>query len=487
MIANQRTLLFFCAECLQAYTWSKGYLLHAQNFTHDALGHQQFSRFLERHAQPVLILVDVIAEDFRHEHLPRLARHHRTALAHRKLAQFYPHTTFRQSRWTRQINNGQHEHSLLLSALNDPVQFTPWLDVLRTQRIPLIGIQSVPHLSTQLVKKYPNGHFLLLSWSKCSGLRQSYFINGNLHFSRLIPPINSRVFSSAIEHEIPRLLHYLGSQNLPPSDTPLQVVVMGHTDERTTLQSTITPSPALTVSFLDVQNLATTLNAKKIYVDSDATPIFLQLLACSPLGNQYADADQLHIYRLWQLRFVVFLLAGMVILLTVVGMSYQFSLASKTERTAEELNAQTDKLTQTSAALKLLFPADSVPGDDMQKAVLMSQKLTRLSPSPIHFLMEFSHVLDEFPRIRLTGLRWKMQEDSVAFIDVDGELIEFNDDYRAKLNYLSDFQHALTTRAYTVTPQLLPLDVTPNGQLSDEIYAQHSPKFALNLQWKAAP
>ncbi|MFM2397124.1 MAG: hypothetical protein RLZZ144_374 [Pseudomonadota bacterium] len=490
MNLNHRTLLFFCADQLQAHAWSNGYLLHLQDFTHDALGHQQFAKFLVQHSQPILILVDVIEEDFRHEHLPRLNRRHRAAFSHRKLEQYYPHTIFRQSQWTRHTRDGRSEHALLLSALNQPAKLTPWLEILRAHHHPLIAIQSVPHLGAELIKSLSKSHLLLLSWNRTSGLRQSFYIDGQLHVSRLIPLTGNLTFSEAINVEMPRMLHYLSSQNLPPAGINLQVTIICHAEDQASLKLSLTAMPELPFEFLDLQSLGSALPTKKTYLDSDATPLFLQTLASQALRQHYAPAHHTRIYRLWKMRLTMLIASGFLLLLSATGMAYQFLQARAAQQSATKLDTQSIALTQKASALKLLFPANVVPGDDMQKAVLMSQQLSQISPAPLTVLAGLSHLLEDYPRIKLRSLSWKnaaasatLPQGSTHLITLEGELLDFADDYRATLNYLTDFQQALSANGYRINAQSPPIDVSASGQLSDIIFAQRSTKFTLELSW----
>jgi len=458
-------------------------------------GPSAICKFLQQHPQAVLLLADIIEEDFRHEHLPFLSRRHRVAFAQRKFEQLYPHTTFRQSRWTRLINTGRREHALLLSALNKPERLTPWLAILHAQQVPLIGIQSVAHLGATLLTSIAEPYVLLLSWNKLSGLRQSFYIDGRLHFSRLIPRSGTTSFSMAIEREMPRLLQYLSSQNLPAAGAPLHVAIICHPADQPAVKLAVSNISGLIIHFLNLQNLAQALNAKQIYDDSDATPLYLQALASTPLGKHYATASHTHIYRLWQIRLALFLLAGTLILLFGGGSVYQYLQERAAYQSAVALNTQSLKLTQTLDALKLLFSADLVPGHDMQAAVLLSQKLAQLAPPPLTYLAGLSHVLNDYPNIRLTTLNWQNFSEELPLpaapeqlITLEGELLDFDHDYRRALDYLSEFQRALTSAGYLVSPQLLPLDITPSGQLSsDVIYAQHSSQFTLKLVWRGMP
>jgi len=182
-----RTLLFLSADSFHASIWQAGKLSSPQSFSNDSNGRENFSAFLKHHREPAYMLVDVIEEDFRLETVPHLSGSARKNLLLRKFEQFYRGTPFRQALQLQRQAEGRRDDEMLFSALTNPQRISPWLDTLLANRVPLIGIYSLPNISTPLLKGIPSDHVLLLSWEKDAGLRQTYFNNKRLHFSRLIP------------------------------------------------------------------------------------------------------------------------------------------------------------------------------------------------------------------------------------------------------------------------------------------------------------
>jgi hypothetical protein len=70
----------------------------------------------------------------------------------------------------------------------------------------------------------------------------------------------------------------------------------------------------------------------------------------------------------------------------------------------------------------------------------------------------------------------------VQLIILKGRLQGFGHDYRAALGHLDRFQHDLEKQGYLVTPVSKPLDISPDGSLSDQRDArQESLTFELAL------
>src|SRR5512135_1918077 len=273
-----RTLLFLSADSFYATIWSGGKLGELKYFSNDANGREDFANFLKQHRHPAYMLVDVIEEDFRMETVPHLSGSARKDLLARKFEQYYRNTPFRQATLLQRQAEGRRDDEMLFSALTNPQRISPWLDTLLAHKIPLVGIYSLPNISTPLIRNLATDHVLLLSWEKNAGLRQTYFNSKRLHFSRLIPIGESSTFTESVVAETPRTQQYLKSLSLPPPGEILDVYIICNSADRLTLQSSLEASNELRYTYLDLQNLGKRFKAKDDYVGSDATPLLLHLL-----------------------------------------------------------------------------------------------------------------------------------------------------------------------------------------------------------------
>ena len=74
----------------------------------------------------------------------------------RKFEQFYRNTPFRQATLLHRQEEGRRDDEMLFSALTNPQRISPWLDALLANHIPLVGIYSIPNISTPLLRNIPS-------------------------------------------------------------------------------------------------------------------------------------------------------------------------------------------------------------------------------------------------------------------------------------------------------------------------------------------
>jgi hypothetical protein len=487
------TILFLSAEAFHATIWHGGKLGVPQYFSNDANGREYFSAFLKRHRNPAYMLVDVIEEDFRLETVPHLSGSARANLLERKFEQFYRGTPFRQATLLRRQEEGRRDDDMLFSALTNPQRISPWLDALLANQIPLVGIYSLPNISTPLLKDIASDHVLLLSWEKDAGLRQTYFNKKSLHFSRLIPINIGDTFSNSVATETPRTQQYLKSLSLPPPGEVLDVYIICHTMDRYDLQSKLEGNSELRYTYLDIHELAKRVKSKDNFADSDATPLFLHLLASKPPNSHYANSTHTHFYLLWKLRYFLFAIAGLIIVLSTLWSGMAFWQGREYVADTDPLNMQTGHINQKMQEIQRGFANTTVPAADMKTAVLLARKLNKYAPPAEEILQGLTHVLDKFTEIIVDKLAWQASAADAApsaypaqVITLEGRLAGFGGDYRRTFDYLNRFQQALTQQGYTVVAQKLPLDISSKGSISGDVRKTEGDPalFTLKIIWR---
>ena len=488
-----RTLLFLSADSFLACSWHANKISDAQTFSNDSNGREGFARFLENHRQPAYLLVDVIEEDFRLENVPHLIGHARKQLLARKFEQYYRTTPFRQARLLHRQQEGRRDDEMLFSALTNPARISPWLDTLHARHIPLVGIYSLPNICTALLDALGSDHVLLLSWEKNAGLRQTYFHNKRLHFSRLIPINTDNSFSTSVATETPRTQQYLKSLSLPPPGEALDAYVICHADDRLALESSLISDSELHYAYLDIQALGQRFKAKNDYPDSDATALFLHLLAARPPASHYANSEHTHFHLLYKFRRVLYGLAAATALASLLWSSSAFWEGNANSTETEPIARLTERLQRQAQQVHHSFTYSGVPATDMKTAVLLTRKLDQYSPPPEKILQPLTMVLNRYTQIKIDKLAWQTSTaDSAAsgspaqVITLDGTLQEFGSDYRKALGYLEHFQQALVQQGYTVSVLKLPLDISSQGSISDggEQDADAPALFSLKIIWR---
>ncbi len=486
-----RTLLFLSADTFQAYQWKGARLSEAGSFSNDADGRTRFTAFLEQNRDPAYLLTDIIEEDFHLENVPHLIGPARRDLLERKFEQYYRSTPFRQATLVQRLSEGRRDDEFLFSALTNPQRISPWLETLLANHIPVVGLYSVPIISAPLLQHVASEHVLLLTWEKSAGLRQTYFNNRRLHFSRLIPITSDTSFAQAVANETPRTQQYLRSLSLPPPGEVLDVHIICHAADRAELQTRLANESDLRYTYLDIVEFAKQRKCRYEFADSDATPLFLHQLATRAPSAHYASAGHTHFYLLWQLRRVLFGLAAATMLAGLTWSALSFLQGREFGTDTEDLQMQTAQLHRQTQQVQSSFAGTSVPAADMKTAVLLARSLSNYAPPPKEVLEELSLVLEKFPRIKVNKLAWQASAADAApspypaqVITFDGELIEFGNEHRQALAYLERFQKALVQGGYVVTTQTQPLDVSSKGSISGSGTGGKPAQFTLKIIWR---
>lgn len=493
---SRKTLFFLCTDNFHARLWKNGVLSKPYYFTHSAQGLEYFSEFIKHQRDPAYLLLDLIEEDFRQETVPHLtgANHH--ALVQRKFDQYYRNTPFRLSHLQKRQTEGRRDDELLFSALTNPARITAWLDLLLLHQTPLVGIYSLPHVSIALINEIDSDHLLLLSWEKNTGLRQSYFLNKRLLFSRLTPINPNTTFATAITTETARTQQYLHSLSLTAPEQLLDVRIICHASDRAQLDAQLSNNHTMQYAYLDMQQLGKHIKSKNTFTDSDATPLFLHLLATQPPNASYATSGHTHYYRLWQAQRGLFVLAAAGVLACIVWCALTFTQGYNISAETEGLKSQLDSIMRDTQKTAQSLPnstrtsnGNSVTASDMKSAVTLLRKFQAASATPEQILKGLSFTLDKFTRIHTKDLSWQMNPTGnlpEQVITFNGELADFGNHHRSATDYLEGFRLALTRAGYTVHPIKLPMDFSTKGSINANIndVGGKPAEFSLKLSWR---
>lgn len=473
-----KTLLFLSSGQIQACTWRNGVLSAPHYFSDRLEGRDEFDAFLQVHRAPVSVLADIVEEDFRNETVPHLRGKDRTTLLQRKFDQCYRSTPFRQALLQRRRQDGRRDDEMLFCALTNPGMIFPWLEIMQRHGTPLAGIYSVAGISAPLIDGVASSRLLLLSWENHAGLRQTYFHDKRLYFSRLTQLDNGAAFSDLIDSEVARTHQYLRSLNLVAPGDVLDVLIICHADDRAQMEAALIGSPNIRHNYLDLQELARRFGSRNEPASSDAAPLFLHMLAARPPRSQYAGSAHTHFFRLQQLNRALFGLGGVFAAISLLWSAANLWESSKMVPENESLQMQASQVLQQAQQTTQSLPGGQSAAADMKTAVLLMRKLDHYA-APKETLSDLSAVMDSHPHIRINDLSWQTDAAAEApaaggtpsslaaqAIMLKGELEGLAGSHRAVLDYLERFQQALTQSGYQVIVLTLPLDVSPKGSIS---------------------
>jgi len=489
-------LLFLSANRLHAQLMEDRNIVLQHDFSEITADQESFAAFLQTAKCPTYLLTDLIEEDFRREIVPHLTGNKRTALLQRKFDQFYRGTPFRQAVKLQRHKTGRRDIDMLFSALTNPSIITPWLDIMLAQQTPLVGIYSVPQISSPLIINSPSNHLLLISWGKYSGLRQTYFSNHHLQISRLTPVYADLTFQDAVVKELTRTYQYLKSLSLLPSGQILDVRILCNSNDRAELQHKLPDDTDVRYDFADIEQVGLQLKVNYRFTDSDASQIFLHLLTAKRTNTNYGNADHIHYYTLWQLRRALNWGSVGVLLASFLWAAVTVWQSGRNELDTDSLEFQTQRILREAQQITEGLPGTRAPAADMKAAVTYMRKLDQYEPIPQTILKPISTALDHFPQIEVNNLSWhasatepvtsNIRADVPAqVIMLKGELQGFSNDFRAALGYLDRFQVDLIKSGYQVTALTKPLDVSPSGSLADQRDTGDSKlAFSYKLVWR---
>jgi hypothetical protein len=513
----QRRVLFLDNSRLTAYRIGSGSVQHETTFGADAAGLEAFGTYLAQHRSSVfMLLADVVEESFQAEDIPHSSGKDRSAIVRRKLAQHFYGTPLSLARSQGRLKTGRRDERLLLMALTQPQHFEPWLGILRDRKAILGGIYSLPQTTLGLLpgpasKQLPPQLLLLTQTS--AGLRQTYFVEGQLRFSRLTPLIRDSADTSAIAaaSEAVKMHQYLATQRLIERDKPLITWLLVHPAEASTMRARCHSNPGLQFEIVDLLEAARRTGLRSPFADSHAEMLFCHLLAKKTPAEQFAPPEEREFYRLWQIRFGLkaasaIILAGGLLFAANRGMD----ILSLRDTTAEI--SQQAQLAQGQYAAKMqALPKIQLGNDDLRLLIDRYDQVTKRAQGPAPLLTQLSRSLDAYPSIAVDHLEWTIAEQLApaqtgtgaatqppvpanlaggpyAQVTVAAHLpIGMVGDHRGQLEQVANFSKHLGTAPDTLVTILQPPVDTQSGKTlksGDGRNTPEAPKFLFRLTRK---
>ncbi|MEO8409714.1 MAG: hypothetical protein ABI478_04020 [Propionivibrio sp.] len=405
-------LLYLSAHQLAAFHAQAGRLTSEGVFPATEGGHQAFVAYLERHASSVFALLANVAEEgFHVETIPFLRGGDRQAVIRRKLEQLFFNARLSTSHSLGFRKTRRKDERILLAALTNSEFFAPWLAAFRRTEVALAGVYSLPVLAPALLRKLKltEPHCLLLTVQDQS-LRQSYFENGELHFSRLTPLHLSSIagIAQSFAAETAKLQQYLASQRIIGRSQAITAHILVHPDAQKVVADRCVDTATVHFNFLDLEHCAALIGLKPPPTDSHADALFLQLLATAPPAIQFADDEQRHGYHLRQIRFALhavgaIALAGCLLLAGKL-MFDSYTLVQEREALASEsLQAR-----QRYDAIVRTLPAIPTSRETLIQVVNRYVALENASSTPEGLFHEISRALAAAPAAELERIDWKV-------------------------------------------------------------------------------
>ena len=407
-----KRILLLDGRLLTAHYWSSGRIKFEDEFSREPAGLEALAAYLTKHRSSLFfVLADIAEEGFQLEDLPYVQGGDRVALLQRRLGQYYYNTPLSAAISLGRAKDGRRDEKLLFAALTRIETFTPWLDTLREAEAILAGVYSVPLVlagGCHPRELGDNGPVLLVSLTR-GGVRQTFFDQGKLRFSRLSQLATHSIdeVGRACAADSAKIFQYLVAQRQIPRGIALRTAVLAHPGQISALQELCRNTNELNFEFIDLAATARQLGLKDTPVDSNADNLLMHCLATNTPAQQFAPATERRFYQLWQIRFALTSAAWIVL-------SACLLFAGKTALNLYELRDTIESTKALAAAdnqryrnLLADLPKINITPDNLRAVTERLETMQKNTPAMDPMLLHLSLALNDTPKIELTRLTWK--------------------------------------------------------------------------------
>jgi len=364
------------------------------------------------------LFTDLAEEDFRLDTIPHVGARDREAILARKLAQIFRNTPYRHASLQGRETEGRRDDRVLYTEITNPEVLRVWLEMLDKLQVPLAGIHSAAVFSEVMLEELDLlfTHTLLVTFTPGDAMRQSYFRDRKIKFSRLTPIDleEGQSIGTMIAEETTRTWQYLDSlRNFGPDDR-LEVCILVHPNERKLIEHELRDFAQLQYRILDIEQVAQKLGLKPAPLDSASEEVMVHLFLLRRAENHFAAEDLRRYSILRGARRALGAAAGLVLAASIGWAAWNLApvlKASEAElRTAQQVNALNREHNEIIKSL----PSFGVGGTTMRDAVAFYNSAVRGFPTLPAFLVPISNVLRGHSSMRLTQIAWIATDDAKA-------------------------------------------------------------------------
>lgn len=521
-----KQLFYLTNNQLTATIWDKGTLSEPQTFDHYASGWLKFAEYLADYRDlPAFLLTDLVEEDFQRENIPHVFGLAKKNLIQRRLTSLYRDTPYSAANQQGREKEGRRDDHMLFSALTNAQLLKPWLDALQKEKIVVVGIYSVALLSPLIFKKLDLGRApALLVTHQSSGLRQSFFQDGYLRFSRLAPETawSPEAIADITDSEMAKTRQFLASTRLMARGAAIDIVVMADAQIIEHLRPRCLDEGGLRYRFIDLNEAKKLFGLTRLADLSRCDPIFLSILAGKRVSSHYATVEQTRLHQLSQLRTGLNALS-----VVTVGAALIWSANNGLDAIQAANMTQQAKMETLSTLAKYQVTTSNMPvtvanPQEMKSAVEVERLIGQNGPMPTSMVAFISRALDVVPQIKMHELNWQasaaaleaapldaaaapaalppgeepplmanllgIPEKPNQSITLEGEVVPFKNDYRSAFDTVQrlilELQKDTRMHVEMTKP---PLDTRPTAKLESQTGNDAElakPRFTLKLVWK---
>ncbi|MEP7260388.1 MAG: hypothetical protein ABI669_04295 [Usitatibacter sp.] len=390
-----------------------------REFAVSGAGATEFERHLATmSAVPTYLFTDLTEEDFRLDTIPHVGARDRDAIVGRKLTQIFRNTPYRHAATQGRESDGRRDDRVMYTAITNPEVLRPWVDAIERLKIPLVGIYSAAVFSSVLLEELDLvfEHTLLVTFTPGAAMRQTYFRNNEIKFSRLTPVDlqEGQTLGTMIAEETTRTWQYLDSLRHFGPDDRLEVCVLVHSTDRAAVQPELRGFSQIQYRVIDIEQASMKLGLKPAPLDSTAEEIIVHLFLLRPAPNHFASPELRRFATLRRARIAISQASIAILVAGIAWGGYNFTRVFQTNEADTRLRQQLANLNRDYDEITKALPSFGVGGSTMRDAVTFHNGWIKDFPSLPEFLRPISSVLQLQEGIRLSQLSWEATDDAKA-------------------------------------------------------------------------
>jgi hypothetical protein len=390
-----------------------------REFAVSGAGAAEFEHHVARMAAyPTHFFVDLADEDFRLDTIPHVGAGDRGAIFARKLQQIFRNTPYRHAEMQGREAEGRRDDRVLYTAVTNPEVLRPWLEALERFEVPLEGIYSAAVFSSILLEEldldFP--HTLLVTFTPGEAMRQTYFKNGEIKFSRLTPLDLSegQGLGAFVAEETMRTWQYLDSLRHFGPDDRLEACVLIHANDRAAVQPELRDFAQLQYRALDIEQASMKLALKPPPLDSTAEEVMVHLYLIHPSPNHFALPEMRRHALFRRARMGLRQASAAILAAGLLWGGWHVFSAMQGADAEQQVEQQLAVVQREHDDIVRSTPSLGVGGSTMRDTVAFYNGLIKPYPALPDFVLPLSGVLARHPGVRITQLSWMATDDAKA-------------------------------------------------------------------------
>ena len=414
-----RHFLYLTNTRLVSVTTRGKRIVQRREFAVSGAGATEFERHLATVAGlPTHLFTDLSEEDFRLDTIPHVGPRDREAILGRKLAQIFRNTPYRHAALQGRETEGRRDDRVMYTAVTNAEVLRPWMEAIERHRVPLAGVHSAAVFSGILLDEldlvFP--HALLVTLTPGEAMRQTYFRDREIKFSRLTPVDlePGQTLGAMIAEETTRTWQYLDSLRHFGAEDRLEVCVLIHPSDRAGVQPELRDFAQIQYRLLDIEQVSAKLGLKPPPLGSTAEEVLIHLFLLRPAVNHFASSEQRRYATLRRARLVLGQASAGVLAASVAWGAYNALGVVNSGEADERVLTELAAIDREYDAITRQLPSAEVGGSTMRDAVTFYNSAIRPFPVLGDFLVPVSGVLQSHPQVQLTQLAWQATDDPRA-------------------------------------------------------------------------